>query len=324
MLFTDPIEEARAEVAELRKLGCDVIIALTHQRMDADRELARQVPGIDLITGGHEHDAMRDQVGNTLIVKTGSNARNLGRVDLSIDDHKAPVMHDQLMEVNEKSPLDPGVAKIVAHYEADLTVEMNNPIASLAVELDLRKATLNSGESGFASLIADIFRDTFKAEIAMVNGGSIRTDAKLPAGPLTVGDIRRMLPFEDPLVKVSAPGKMVLKALEHALSQLGPINNSFPHVSGVELVYDPALPAGSRIVKISVNGQPLELERNYTVVIDSYIQQGGDGFDFEGAKPLTLVSDALPKAPLVLEAVRGKTITPRVLGRCEALLTGKI
>ena len=82
--FEDPIETAKGLVPKLRS-GCELLIALTHIGLKADMELARLVPGIDIIVGGHSHATLDkpEVVGQTTIVQAGSWGRFLGRVDVS-------------------------------------------------------------------------------------------------------------------------------------------------------------------------------------------------------------------------------------------------
>src|SRR3990172_4629911 len=70
--FLDPIQAAKDVVARARRLKADVIVALTHQDMADDKQLAAAVPEIDLILGGHEHVPLDARVGNALILKAGS------------------------------------------------------------------------------------------------------------------------------------------------------------------------------------------------------------------------------------------------------------
>jgi 2',3'-cyclic-nucleotide 2'-phosphodiesterase (5'-nucleotidase family) len=84
-LFDDPLETARQIVPQLRAgFRPDLLIALTHIGLDRDRELARAVPDIDLIVGGHTHDVLEqgERVGETLIVQAGSHGRYYGRVEV--------------------------------------------------------------------------------------------------------------------------------------------------------------------------------------------------------------------------------------------------
>lgn len=57
---------------QLRKEGCDFVIALTHMRQPDDDRLAREVDGIDLILGGHDHVLRTARVGGKWVVKSGT------------------------------------------------------------------------------------------------------------------------------------------------------------------------------------------------------------------------------------------------------------
>lgn len=91
-LFHDPIERARALVPALAARA-DLVIALTHLGLEADRVLARTVPGIHLIVGGHSHDLLSSpvEVNGVPILHAGSHARHLGRAEVSLQGGRARV-----------------------------------------------------------------------------------------------------------------------------------------------------------------------------------------------------------------------------------------
>ncbi|MFP5246801.1 MAG: metallophosphoesterase, partial [Thermoanaerobaculia bacterium] len=82
---TDVEDAARAAVANLRRQGADVIIAITHEDMSDDVELARAVPEIDLVIGGHDHLFLQDQVGDTWITKADADAKSVIVYDVTVD-----------------------------------------------------------------------------------------------------------------------------------------------------------------------------------------------------------------------------------------------
>ena len=83
--FLDQHEAARQAVDELKEQGADVIVAISHSGVDEDRELAQEVPGIDVIVGGHCHTALHKPVlqGTTIIVQAGSLGMYLGQLELA-------------------------------------------------------------------------------------------------------------------------------------------------------------------------------------------------------------------------------------------------
>lgn len=87
LLFEDAVETARTYVPQLREAGARIVIVLSHYGLSADQQLARDVPGIDVIVGGHSHNRMADalRVGSTLIVQAGAHGSNVGRLDLLLE-----------------------------------------------------------------------------------------------------------------------------------------------------------------------------------------------------------------------------------------------
>ncbi len=117
--FLDPIQAAKDVVARARRAKADVIVALTHQDMADDKQLAAAIPEIDLILGGHEHVPLDARVGNTLILKAGSDGVFLGRVDVSVGigrDGRRVESKWELIPVTDEVPAKPEVAAVVKQY----------------------------------------------------------------------------------------------------------------------------------------------------------------------------------------------------------------
>lgn len=88
--FAQPIEAARDIVPALRK-ECDMVVALTHIGLKHDIELAEQVPGINLILGGHTHAVAEERVGGSVILHSGHHAHFVRRVDVEFHAGKVTV-----------------------------------------------------------------------------------------------------------------------------------------------------------------------------------------------------------------------------------------
>ena len=98
------------------------------------------------------------------------------------------------------------------------------------------------------------------------------------------------------------PGRVVLQALNTGAEKLPAPAGAFPQVSGLKMVVDSSAPPGDRVREVRVNGQPLQMDRMYTVGISDFIFRGGDGYTmFAGQRVLvgpeagTLISIALEK-----------------------------
>ncbi len=123
--FTDQHEAARRAVSKLRQDGADVVVALTHSGLEEDRELAREVAGIDVIVGGHCHTTLHQPVleGTTIIVQAGSLGRFLGQLELAYNTGTGAVRvrneengRPFLITIDSSFASDPEIGAMVEEY----------------------------------------------------------------------------------------------------------------------------------------------------------------------------------------------------------------
>jgi 2',3'-cyclic-nucleotide 2'-phosphodiesterase (5'-nucleotidase family) len=323
-VFNDPCETARAVVPQIHAAGANTIIALTHLSMRQDKQLARCAEGIDVIIGGHEHTLLESASGGTPIFKMTADARQLGRIDLNIDPKTGKVesIDWQVIPVTDKMADDPAFAPVVEKY-GKLLKELDTPVGHTDVSLEARSATSRSQETNVADFIADAFRREASADVALVNGGSIRADDVLPAGDLTLRDVLSILPFGGDLVKIEVTGDTLLKALEHGVALTGPgaEPGRFPQVSGLRYTFDASLPAAARIKEVTVGGRPLDAKRTYTLVTTAYVAGGGDQYEMLKGHA-NLLKEKLTDSEVLRRAIAAaKSIAPRTDGRIRRLDT---
>lgn len=322
--LVDPMATAKRLVKRLREDGVRVIIAVTHLSMNEDKELARSGL-VDVILGGHDHEMMQSLAGHTPIFKWGSDARQLGRIDLNllVSTGRIASIDWSAIPVTDAIPDDPEAAAVIAEFETKLSAELGKPIGQSAVDLDARQVSSRNTETNVGNLIADAFRAATGADIAIVNGGSIRSNTLYPAGPLTKRDIIAILPFENPVVKIEVSGAIVKAALENGVSRIAEDRESgrFPQVSGLEFEFDGRRPSGSRVVSVKINGQPLDEQKTYSLASSIYLIEGGDGYKmFQNPKFLITEEAAQVDAAMVGDFIAGKgEIAPRVEGRIRRL-----
>ena len=277
--YSDFVTVGQQEVQNLKAQGAQFIIALTHMDMDEDRALAEAVPGIDLILGGHDHDPMHEIVNNTLIWKTGSDFRTLGELKVFLIPGQKALILPNYIPVMASVAEEPAMAALVADYTATLDAELGQPVGETTVALDATRAAVRTTESNFGNLIADASRAFTNADVAIVNGGGIRTDQMYGPGQLTRRDIQAVLPFGNVVITVEVSGADLVTALENGVSEVEGTAGRFPQISGATFKYDPAAPAGARILEVTVGGQPLDPARMYVVAINDFIGGGGDGYE---------------------------------------------
>lgn len=315
--YVDFVEAARASAQSLEAQGAEMLIALTHMEMRNDRVLAEQVPELDLILGGHDHEFMQEVVNGTLIWKTGSDFRTVGTLKvITIPGQKAIVI-PQNHNITADMPEDPAVAEVVAGYTAALDAELNQPIGETLVALDAQRATVRTQESNFGNLIADASLAFTGADVAIVNGGGIRTDALYGPGVLTRRDIFAVLPFGNVVISLEVSGADLLAALENGVSSVEAGAGRFPQVGGMSFSYNPGAAAGSRITNVTIGGSPLDPNATYVVTTNDFVGSGGDGYAMFTDAP-RILSEA--GGPLLAEVVinyisANAPISPEVEGR---------
>ena len=315
--FKDAVQTAQAEVKSLRAQGAQYVIALTHEDAIDDCALSKSVAGLDFIVGGHDHSAMSNtQCGTAPYVKATSDARNIWSIKVDLNG-KTPVYNYTNTAVTAAVPENSATAAVVASYAGKLDADFNRVIGQTTVPLDATEGAVREKESNLGNFIADALRTASKADIAVMNGGSIRTDTTYPVGNITKKDIFSILPFGNTLVVVKVKGSVVRAALENGVSQIESTAGRFLQVSGMTYAFNPKAAAGSRIVDVTVGGKALDDNATYSVAINDYLYSGGDGYTLfqnlpttvepsEGPLLAQIVSDALSSAGHIAPALDGR------------------
>jgi len=313
----EPIAAAREASQALRQRGAQIVVAVTHLDMREDRALAEHAD-VDVILGGHEHEPLIAEEGKTLITKAGSDARYLVQVDLWIGpDGRRTERSWTFHEIGPRLAPDPDVAAVVRTYDTQVSRELDVVVGRTTVALESRRGRLRTEETNLGNFITDAMRARMKADVAVMNGGGIRGDRLVPAGPLSRRDVVAMLPFANVVVSTEVSGQALRTALEQGVARREREGGGFLQVSGVTLTLDPSRPAGQRIVAVEVNGAPLDPERRYRVAVVDYVANGGDGITaFRDGRVVVDAESAPLAAEILLQAVAAAgTIAPAVDGR---------
>ena len=322
--FLNPCETARKLVAEIHARGIKTVIGLTHLSMSEDKEVAR-CSGVDVIIGGHEHTLLESTSGGAPIFKMTADARELGQIDLNISKRTGAVesIDWKVIPVTNKTPDDPLFADINRKY-GTLIKELSRVVGRTSVDLDARSAVGRTQETNVGDMIAGAFRASTGADVALMNGGSIRADEIIKAGALTRRDILSILPFKNKVVKVEVSGAILRQVLEHGVARSAEDAEPgrFPQVSGIRFTFDGRRPPGSRIVDLSIDGKPLDEKRTYTLAASDYIAlDGGDGYAMLKTARVLIPRERAQFDSDVLQAaiVAQKVIAPKTDGRIKRL-----
>src|SRR3984893_7870877 len=288
--FAPRIPAVLAGAKSARAAGADLVIAIVHA--DKARGAAlMNTHAVDLILSGHNHDLHIDFDGRTALVESEQDANYVTFVDIEVartrdeESRSLPWWPDFRVLDTAKIDPDPSMLAKVHDYQAGLAKRFDVEIATLAAPLDSRTGAVRSGECAIGNLIADALRKVATAEVAIINCGAIRGDKFYPAGTkLLKSDILDELPFNNKTMLTIVPGKAILAALENGFSQIGRLSGRFPQVSGLSIVADPAAAPGARVKAVMVNGETLDIARDYKLATNDFLARGGDGYGMLAGK----------------------------------------
>ena len=280
-----PVTEVAAEQsAALRESGADLVIALAHTDAAEDRALLEQ-GAVDLLLSGDDHRLRVDFSGGVLFAESGEQADWVTVIDLLLDETEqrggmrftwSPAF--RVINTARVTP-DPALAAAAQVYLDRLAADLDVAVGTTATELDSRRATIRGREAAIGNLITDAVRAATGADVAMTNGGGIRGNKVYPPGTVLTGrDVLSELPFGNKTVVLELTGRDLAAALENGLSRIEEGDGRFPHLSGIEVRYDPRRPAGERVLGVSRAGSALDPDAIYTLATNDYMANGGDGY----------------------------------------------
>lgn len=285
--FPPAADAARQAVAALKARGAEVVVMLSHVGQEypdrpgvsGDDTIAREVPGIDLVVGGHAHIPIPGgrKVGDTLIVNTGCYLERAGKAVLRYDDKAKKVVASSatlhplyLDELGE----EPKMKAIVERWRLEVGAALDVVVATASAPLTRDRFK----DSTMGSWMTDCLRSWTKTDVAFQNSGGIRTD--WAPGPVRLRDVFSLMPFDNRVTTLYLKGSDLLKVFEHAVGRAP----GLMQLSGATVTYDPAAPEGSRVRGVEVRGRAVEPEAEYSVTAADFIVMGGDGFSPFDAK----------------------------------------
>jgi len=124
-------ENMQAMVDEVRGLGADLVVVLSHNGFDVDKKMASIVTGIDLILSGHTHDALPEPVliNKTVIIASGSNGKFVSRVDLDVRNGQMLGFKHKLVPIfADVITPDPDIADLINAQRAPFADQLSEVI----------------------------------------------------------------------------------------------------------------------------------------------------------------------------------------------------
>ena len=290
VIFTDPVDAVQGEVDKLTAEGVNKIIVLSHSGYSVDQRVAAETTGVDVIVGGHSNTLLGEMdnaegpyptmVNNTAIVSAYAYGKFLGELNVTFDDDgNLTEASGQPILINGEVAEDAAVVARIGELAQPLEEVRNRVVAETAAEIVGVREDCRARECAMGSLIADAMLARVAdqgIQIAIQNGGGIR--ASIDAGPVTMGEVLTVLPFQNTLSTFQVSGETMVAALENGASQWEEGAGRFPQVAGMSFTVDPSKPAGERVSDVMVAGAPIDPAATYGVVSNNYVRNGGDGY----------------------------------------------
>lgn len=314
--FRNPIAEARTVVPELRAKA-DVVIAASHMgyyengqhgtQAPGDVELARAVPGIDLVVGGHTQNPVCMKAENVLdrayvpgtacqpdrqngswIVQAHEWGKYVGRADFEYRHGQFTLLKYALIPINLKRQVkaadgkstlvnytgaiaeNPDMLALLTPYQQFGQDKLNIQIGATDARLEGDRAVVRSQPTNLGVLIGRAMMDKVQADLAIVNAGGVR-DAIGP-GNITYKDVLKVQPFGNTVCTVDLTGQELINYL-NAAAKMTPGSGAFAQFAGVELNMTSGTASQVRIA-----GQALEMGKSYRLTINNFQASGGDGY----------------------------------------------
>jgi 2',3'-cyclic-nucleotide 2'-phosphodiesterase (5'-nucleotidase family) len=223
---------------------------------------------VDLIVSGHTHSLVNTVVNGIPIVQARSSGAGIAVVDfVRVGSGREVRARIETPFTDRVSP-DPALSDAFRLDRLAIDAVISRAVARVGSEM-----RRSGDEYGLGRLIADAQRAIAKTDVSLLNNGGIRAD--LGAGVATYGDLFRVEPFQNRLLRVVVSGKVLRAALEHALRGDRPD----AHIAGIEVWYDPRKPAGRRIKKLRLaDGRGVDGDGRYTLAVSDFLGSGGGGY----------------------------------------------
>lgn len=310
----------REFVQELRRRDRpDLVVAVTHTGLTVSRQIAREVPGFDIILSGHTHERTYAPIheGKVLLVEPGSMGSFLGRleVDVGRDGGVARSRFELIPIRASRYDEDPRVAEQVRRAEAPFRARADRVVGRTET-LILRYDVL---ETSADDLVSDAVREVSGADIGSTNG--FRFTPPIPPGPVTEEQLWNLLPLDARMKMGWVTGRELRRYLENELELVfskdaWKLSGGWgPRLSGVEMRFAAHGAPGHRIVQLRVRGRDVRDEDRFTF---AGCERAGEPIDV--ICRLAGVHDARVLEPSIHQALdayfaRHGTVSPRPDGR---------
>ncbi len=277
-------ERMQEMVDEVRDMGAEVVVVLSHNGFDVDKKMASRVSGIDVILSGHTHDALPEPVlvNETIIVASGSNGKFVSRVDLDVRDGRMMGFKHKLIPIfSDVITPDAQVAALIDEQRAPYINELTEVIGK-SESLLYRRGNFNGS---WDDLICQALIEEREADISMSPG--VRWGPSiLPGQDITREDIWNVTSMTyGKAYRTEMTGEFIHVILEDVADNLFNVDPYYQQggdmvrIGGMGYRIDINQPQGSRISELTLlkTGERIDPAKNYVVAGWASVNEGTEG-----------------------------------------------
>lgn len=272
VIYGDVYSESERSYNEIEG-KTDLILGLTHLSIDQDIELAKKLPNIPLIMGGHEHTNNYLNIGNVKIAKADANAKSVYIHRLEFNPiTKETKVKSELRVIDKNIPTNDRLAIIVDKWQnilkdkiRDIIANPDEVIYNAEIPLEGRDTPTRSQQTNLGAIITESMINAYNNEVdcAIINGGSIRIDDVLE-GEVTAVDVFKVLPYGGAVLKIEIKGSLLIKVLNFGEESIG--SGPYLQLNNIDKKGD------TWFVKNNI----LDPEATYKVAITDFLMKGLD------------------------------------------------
>lgn len=300
--FTDEADTLNALVPQLKAEGAQVLVAVMHEGgvqgpgssandptyacptlTGRVQDIAKRLdPAYAIIIGGHTHQAYTCKINGRLVVQAGSYGGWITESHLKFDaqgrvTEATAVNHPVLQSVYAPNA---ALAELVARAAALTEAARTKPVATLPQGAS-RFAKEPHGDSALGNLIADsqlaFARKQGPADVAFMNPGGIRAELVVePGKPTTMSDLLAIQPFGNDIVALTLTGQQLWDILQRQLPKGDAAPRMLQPSSTLRYRWRAGADGNPQLGEILIDGQPLNRTRDYRVVVNNFLSEGGD------------------------------------------------
>jgi 2',3'-cyclic-nucleotide 2'-phosphodiesterase (5'-nucleotidase family) len=338
--FHEPVAEAKKWVALLHeKEKVDFVVVSMHMGLEEDLrtgeinpgqvpneneaiEVARNVPGVDLILMGHTHREVPSlYINGVLLTQANYWGKHLAKVDIYFDrdgDHWRVFAKSARTLPADVDP-DQEVLKLAEPYDKETQAWLARPIGESDKELTARDARFR--DTAILDLIQRVQLEAGKADVSMA--ATFNAEARIPQGTMSVRDIAGLYVYENTLVVLEVTGQQLKDALEHSaryfrafepgkaavdlVDEKIPAYN-FDIAEGVTYELNISKPFGQRIENLRFKGLPVSPTQKFRLATNNYRVNGGGGYTMYKNAPVVYRSSEEIRDLIIDWVERHKTI----------------